>query len=233
MLAVAYLRVSTEEQELGLDAQREGIVRFASARGIEVKAFFMDQGVSGSVPAMERRGFREAVDYARANGVNLLIVYSLDRLSRSFTDLFNLLRQLDQGGIGVVSVREEFLQDLNPMVRRLVLSILAWAADYERYLIRERTRAALRTRGITRAARLPTYVEEVVAEMYNGGSSIRAIAGKLGLSERQVRKILYTRGVLKPPLGTCPRCFHRLKWDEQYNTWYCPNCGYLSDAKRS
>ncbi|MFP3484104.1 MAG: recombinase family protein, partial [Caldivirga sp.] len=150
-MAVAYLRVSTEEQELGLDAQREGIVRFASARGIEVKAFFMDQGVSGSVPAMERRGFREAVDYARANGVNLLIVYSLDRLSRSFTDLFNLLRQLDQGGIGVVSVREEFLQDLNPMVRRLVLSILAWAADYERYLIRERTRAALRTRGITRA----------------------------------------------------------------------------------
>jgi Resolvase, N terminal domain. len=56
VLAVAYLRVSTEEQELGLDAQREGIVRFASARGIEVKAFFMDQGVSGSVPRHGEEG---------------------------------------------------------------------------------------------------------------------------------------------------------------------------------
>ncbi|WP_291767867.1 recombinase family protein [Caldivirga sp. UBA161] len=225
--AVAYLRVSTEEQELGLDAQRSGIVKFASMRGIEVREFFIDQGVSGSIPALEREGFRKSIDYARANGVNLLVVYSLDRLSRSFTDLFNLLRKLDEDGISVISVREEFLQDLNPMVRRLVLSILAWAADYERYLIRERTRAALRAKGIVKATRVDPSLAKAVAALYQHGESIKLISSKVGLSERQVRKILYSNGVLTPPPSTCPRCFHRLKWDEQYNTWYCPNCGYL------
>ena len=225
--AVAYLRVSTEEQELGLDAQRDGIVKFASSRGIEVKEFFIDQGVSGSVPALEREGFRRGIEYARANGISLLVVYSLDRLSRSFTDLFNLLRQLDEEGISVVSVREEFLQDLNPMVRRLVLSILAWAADYERYLIRERTRAALRAKGIVKSTRVDPSLAKAVTVLYQYGESIKSISSKVGLSERQVRKILYSNGVLTPPPNTCPRCFHRLKWDEQYNTWYCPNCGYL------
>lgn len=225
--AVAYLRVSTEEQELGLDAQRDGIVKFASTRGIEVKEFFIDQGVSGSVPALERDGFRRGIEYARANGISLLVVYSLDRLSRSFTDLFNLLRQLDEEGISVVSVREEFLQDLNPMVRRLVLSILAWAADYERYLIRERTRAALRAKGIVKSTRVDPSLAKAVTVLYQYGESIKSISSKVGLSERQVRKILYSNGVLTPPPNTCPRCFHRLKWDEQYNTWYCPNCGYL------
>ncbi|MGC8570610.1 MAG: recombinase family protein [Caldivirga sp.] len=228
--AVAYLRVSTEEQELGLDAQRDGLLKFASARGISVREFFIDQGVSGSIPAFEREGFGRAVEYAKANGINLLLVYSLDRLSRSFTDLFNLLRQLDEDGIGVVSVREEFLQDLNPMVRRLVLSILAWAADYERYLIRERTRAALRAKGVVKATRVDSSLARAVTVLYQYGESIRSISSKLGLSERQVRKILYSNGALTPPPGTCPRCFHKLKWDEQYNTWYCPNCGYLAPS---
>lgn len=227
MDAIAYLRVSTEEQELGLDAQRNGVLQFASSRGIVVKEFFIDQGVSGSVPALERLGFRSAVDYARANGVNLLIVYSLDRLSRSFSDLFNLIRTLDEWGLTVISVREVFLQDLNPMVRRLVLSILAWAADYERYLIRERTRAALRAKGIERGFKPSQELINEVIKLYGSGLSIKAVAGKLNISERQVRKILYATGQLRVPRGTCPRCFSKLKWDEQYNTWYCPNCGYI------
>jgi len=75
-----------------------------------------------------------------ADGV---VVYALDRVARSLWDLAAVVRELEARGKVLMSVREEWLQNVDPRVRQLIISVLGWAAEMEREFIRERTREAL------------------------------------------------------------------------------------------
>ncbi len=75
-----------------------------------------------------------------ADGV---VVYALDRLARSLWDLAAVVKELEARGKLLLSVREEWLQDVDSRVRQLIISILGWAAEMEREFIRERTREAI------------------------------------------------------------------------------------------
>ncbi len=227
--AIGYIRVSTEEQELSPEVQRRAIEEFARSRGFDEVVWFEDIGVSGGVPIFERRGFAKAIEYARSNGINVIIVYSIDRLGRSFYDIFESLRRLElEYRIRVVSVREEFLQHQDPLIRVLILSVLSWVVWYERYLIRERTRRALQVRGVRHSKEVPEETSRLIVDLYTKlGYSVKRIARALGTSERQVRKVLYRHGALILPEDTCPRCFSKLVIDDQYQAYYCRNCGFL------
>jgi len=65
-------------------------------------------------------------------------------LGRTMLDTMNTVLELENRGVKVITVKEEFLQTLDPNIRRLVLSILAWVAEYERKRIRERQEEAWR-----------------------------------------------------------------------------------------
>ena len=60
--AIGYLRVSTEEQALGPEAQRASILAYAKARGLEVGSWHADLGVSGTTPIPDRPGLLAALD---------------------------------------------------------------------------------------------------------------------------------------------------------------------------
>ena len=232
-VAVGYVRVSTDEQALGADAQRELILGFASSHGLRVVRFFEDIGVSGGVPAFERPGFREMLEYAESSGVRIILVYAIDRLGRSFVDIFETIRRLEERGFTILSVREEFLSTLDPMIRRIVLSVLAWAAEYERFLIRERTRRALAAKRVKHEKSIPQGLAEAITQLYRMGWGVKRIARSLGVSERQVRKTLVRAGLIQLPPDRCPRCFTPMRYDEQYQTLVCPNCGYIAEQRET
>ncbi|MEM4570344.1 MAG: recombinase family protein [Desulfurococcaceae archaeon] len=73
-----------------------------------------------------------------AERVDAVVVGSVDRLGRSTTDTLNTVIELGNKGIRVLSVKEEWLQTLDENVRKLLLSALAWFAEFERKRIRER-----------------------------------------------------------------------------------------------
>ena len=230
MRVVGYIRVSTEEQEISVDVQRVAIEQFCKQKNWELVEIFQDVGVSGAEPVLEREGFKKAIEFCKSNNINVIVVYSIDRFGRSFYNIFETLRRLEfELGIKVVSVKEEFLQQQDPLIRTLILSVLSWVAWYERYLIRERTRRALQMRGIRHSVELPEEKVRIILDLYTKlGYSIRKIAKAVGVSERQVRKVLYQAGVLKLPEDVCPRCFSKLVMDDQYEgMMYCRNCGYL------
>jgi len=231
--ALGYVRVSTDEQVLGAEAQERAIRDYAARNGLELVAVYRDVGVSGGVPALERPGFRALVEHARREGVRHVIIYSLDRLGRSSTDVLQTLRVLSELGVKLHSVRRdipEYMSD--PVIARLLVMVLAWAAEYERKMIRERTRQALQAKGVTHEVVLDPKLEAKIIALREEGHGIHSIARLLGVSPRQVRKVLVKHGYLSVPPHTCPRCFARLKYDEQYGTLVCPSCGYIEGDER-
>jgi len=140
MRAVAYVRVSTKEQDEG--NQRKAIEEFAKSRGIEITGWFVDKGVSGSKKFQDREGAKALVQYINMNNVDAVIVFAIDRLGRNMEDTVSTIQELEEKGVRVISVKEEFLQTMDPNIRKLILSILSWVAEFERQRIRERQLAA-------------------------------------------------------------------------------------------
>jgi len=80
--AVAYIRVSTDEQNLGPEAQLEAIHTWASRQGVTVVAVHHDHGVSGATPLADCTGLMAALDDLGVHQAGLLVVSKRDRLAR-------------------------------------------------------------------------------------------------------------------------------------------------------
>lgn len=140
-IAVAYLRVSTEDQALGPEAQRASVERWAAARGVTVAAWFCEQGVSGGAPLDRRPELLAAVSALSSHGAGLLVVAKRDRLARDTMVAAMVERMAASAGAVVASAAGEGEGD-GPealLMRRMVDAF----AEYERALIAARTRAAL------------------------------------------------------------------------------------------
>jgi DNA invertase Pin-like site-specific DNA recombinase len=144
---VGYARVSTIDQDpaLQLDA-------LASAGCTKV---FEDRA-SGA--RADRAGLRSALDYVRDGDV--LIVWKLDRLGRSLPHLIETVTTLEKHGVGFRSLTEAI--DTTTPGGRLVFHLFGALGQFERDLIRERTRAGLQAAAARgrRGGRLPVVTEE-------------------------------------------------------------------------
>ena len=141
-LAVAYLRVSTDEQHLGPEAQRAAIEAWASRVGVEVVAWHSDAGVSGAAPVDRRPALLAALADLRAHGAGQLVVARRDRLARDVMAAAMIERLAGAGGARVVSAAGEGTEGDDPasaLMRRMVDAF----AEYERAMIAARTRAAM------------------------------------------------------------------------------------------
>lgn len=138
MKAAAYIRVSTEEQlkGFGLDVQRERIHYYAKFRGITIKKWYVDSGISAKTT--QRPGLQQMILDIQKKKYDALIVYKLDRLSRSLRDLLNLLEDsLNPYKCEFISVTEQF--DTSVPQGKLMVQLLGSFAEFERNLIVERT----------------------------------------------------------------------------------------------
>lgn len=148
---MGYVRVSTDEQHLGPEAQRAALDRWAIREGAELVAVLVDVGVSGAAPLDKRPGLVAALDALEAHGAGVLLVAKRDRLARDVVAAAMVERLAERAGARVVSAAGEGTDggDGDPAAKLMRTMIDAFA-EYERALIRARTRAALavkRTRG--------------------------------------------------------------------------------------
>ena len=139
--AVAYLRCSTDRQDLSPDAQRDAIAGWAATNGVEVVAWHEDLGVSGGTELEKRPGLLAATEALRTEQAGLLVVAKRDRLARDVLTAALVERLCERHGARVQSADGAGNGD-GPEAALLRTMIDAFAA-YERALIRSRTRAAL------------------------------------------------------------------------------------------
>jgi site-specific DNA recombinase len=149
-----YTRKSTEEgleQEFNsLDAQRESGEAFVRSQAGEGWALvgerYDDGGYTGG--NTDRPGLQKLLADIEAGKIDCVVVYKVDRLSRSLLDFAQLMRTFEQKQISFVSVTQQF--NTATSMGRLVLNVLLSFAQFEREIISERTRdkiAATRRKG--------------------------------------------------------------------------------------
>lgn len=140
-LAVAYIRVSTSEQCLGLEAQRATLERFAAAQGLTIAAWHVDQGVGGATPVDERPGLLAAIRELVDRQAGVLLSAKRDRIARDVIVAATAERLVASQGARIVTA-DGVSADATPEAQLMRTLIDAMAA-YERALIRSRTKAAL------------------------------------------------------------------------------------------
>lgn len=139
--AVAYVRVSTDEQHLGPEAQRAAIAAWARARGVDVVAWHEDRNVSGGQALDERPGLVAALASLRATRAGLLVAAKRDRLARD-VELAGAL-EVRVRRIGAELATADGTSDTRTTDGRLLRRMVDVFAEHERAVIRDRTRAAL------------------------------------------------------------------------------------------
>ena len=138
--AVAYMRVSTNgqtgEDAFGLDAQKEQIIEYAKAHDIKIINWYVDEGVSGAdarKPALD-----EIVAGAVTNPpVEMVITAKNDRISRKVEYYYAYKIKLQEVGIKIVSVAEDFGRE--SMFTPILEALTAAMAEVERGMITART----------------------------------------------------------------------------------------------
>lgn len=142
-LAVAYLRVSTDEQALGLEAQRASIEAWATARGITIAAWCIDEGVSGGAALEARPELARALVLLREHQAGSLVVAKRDRLARDVIVAAMVEKLAANVGAVILSVAGEGSDDTNDPSAQLLRRMVDAFAEYERAMIAMRTRNAL------------------------------------------------------------------------------------------
>jgi DNA invertase Pin-like site-specific DNA recombinase len=140
-LAIGYLRVSTDKQELGPEAQRAAIEVWAQRESIGVIAWYKDE-TCGETDLEDRPGLVAAVTALRIHQAGILAVAKRDRLARDAAVAAFIDRSVQKAGGRVVSA-DGIGNDPSP-AGQFMRSILDATAAYERALIRQRTKDALR-----------------------------------------------------------------------------------------
>lgn len=202
--AVAYLRVSTDEQHLGPEAQRAAIAAWAVRNGITIAAWYEDKGVSGAAAINKRPGLLAALDALPQHGAGLFVVAKRDRLARDVVAAAMIERMAERVGARVTSAAGEGEGD-DP-ASKLMRTMIDAFAEYERALIAARTSAALqakkargeKTGGVqaygsadgidAERAETERQIRECVAELRAAGMTVRAIADELARLGHRTRK---------------------------------------------
>jgi putative DNA-invertase from lambdoid prophage Rac len=188
MKSAIYARVSTTDQncEMQLREVREYVARRGWAAAIE----FIDAGVSGmkaSRPALDR-----LMTGAARYDFDCVLVWKIDRFGRSVLHLSQQLAALTSYGVRFIAISQAIDTDAANPASRLLLTILAGVAEFEREIIRERTLSGVRAakaRGKVLGRPRRIFRRDEVAILRAKGQSWRAIAQTLAVPVSTVRDV--------------------------------------------
>ena len=145
-ISAIYIRVSTDaqrEEGYSIDAQKEMLTAYCVSKGIKKYEYYIDGGFSGS--NIERPELTRLIEDIKKGRINCVLVYKLDRLSRSQKDTLYLIEDVfNPNNVDFVSLNESM--DTSTPLGRLMLGILSAFAQLERENIRERTSMGMKER---------------------------------------------------------------------------------------
>lgn len=199
---IGYARVSTDDQNL--DLQLDALYR----AGITGDCLYSD---TASGKDAERKELAACLKALREG--DTLVVWRLDRLGRSLPDLVRIIGELEKKGVGFESLTEKI--ETSSAAGKLVFHVFAALAEFERNLIRERTRAGLvaaRARGRSGGRRpklTPQQIKEIKRLMTDPTIPVSQIAERYNVSRTTIYKVAPRREsevveaqpVKKSPIG--------------------------------
>jgi DNA invertase Pin-like site-specific DNA recombinase len=187
-----YARVSTNDQQT-LAMQNRAMREYAARRGWKISVQIREVG-SGAALRQAREQLLEA---ARRREIDVVLVCRLDRWGRSVTDLLVTLQELQHLGVGFVSLTEAL--DLTTPAGRAMAGLLAIFAEFEREILRERTRAGLahakKNGKILGRPKTAALQAAEIRKLHLAGLSKSEIARRLHIGRTSVRRILTSKRI--------------------------------------
>lgn len=153
---ILYIRASTEDQKNTLEAQAYEAQNFAAANGKEIVATFIEPGVSGSKPFLQRKQAKAAIRQMKKDGVSTLLVLKLDRAFRNIVDMHTTIDTLLDSGISMRVVQPDM--DFHGPFGRLIATLLGAIAEFELGLRSERQKSgfdSMRRKRVSRSQFAP------------------------------------------------------------------------------
>jgi DNA invertase Pin-like site-specific DNA recombinase len=187
--AAIYVRVSTTEQETGL--QENELREFADRRGWEYQVF-TDRGQSGTKDS--RPALNQLLQQLRRKKFDVVCVWALDRLARSLRQLLTISEECKALGVDLVSLKQAI--DTTLPAGRLTFQVLGAVAEFEREMLRTRVIAGMaqaRRSGkhVGRPARrrLGQAEMEKIRILRSQGKSVRQLARQFGASQWMIARL--------------------------------------------
>ena len=182
----AYCRVSTADQTTDNQIQQIAAEGFTVEEGRVIA-----ETVSGSVPAMERKGFLALLNKLEASDV--LIVTKLDRLGRNVMDVLTSVQRLASMKVKVHCLALGGV-DLTSSAGKMTMGLIAVMAEFERDLLVERTQAGLsraKAQGkvLGRPRSVDAQASKLVMERLKRGEAVAALAREFGTSRQSIMRI--------------------------------------------
>lgn len=168
-MLIGYARVSTQDQDTA--------AQIAALKSAGCELIFQEKVSSGR---WERPELHRLLGQLR-NG-DVLVVWKLDRLSRSLKDVLSLMEKIQHAGAGFQSLTEAI--DTTSPAGRMMMQIVATFAEFERAMLRERTRNGLdaaRKQGRIggRRPKLKAHQQQEIVQLVNSGQKTAADAARL------------------------------------------------------
>jgi len=247
-----YCRVSSDEQaEKGtVESQISYAKRYLELHGpennIDDYEFYVDEGVSGTIPLLERPAGARLISAVKASDFKILFMYRLDRLARSVKHVLDTYELLESKGIALKSMTEAF--DTGSPTGKFFMTLLASIAALERDTILERTQM-----GKDRNARAGKWVsgappfgyrigEEGKLVIYESEAETVKLIFKLyaeGMSMFELSKYLNAKGVETPATSKKTKSLSTGKWHAGHvsiilrNEAYTGIYNYLQRSKKN
>lgn len=199
MRAVIYLRVSTDDQSLGIEAQRKACLQYCLNRGMSIVGEFFDEGLSGSLQPQDRPALTKALNCLGKGDV--LLVAKRDRIARCNKALSLIEIATEARKSRIISTIDEgtWTENKDDPMAFMMRSMTDMFAQFERLTIKSRTKAALAVKKAKgeRTGHIPfgyhladdgVHLEideneqniiRLMRELYESGMSIRDIADEL------------------------------------------------------
>ena len=182
-----YPRVSTHDQKT-LPMQMRIMREYAAKRGWSIAMQVKEVGSGAS----ERELRRKLMEAARRREIDIVLVWRLDRWGRSLADLVVTLNELNELGVGFVSLNEAL--DLRTPTGRAMAGLLSVFAEFEHAILCERVRAGLAEARLNgkQLGRPATAAKKAhgIRQLHRAGVSKAEIARRLHIGRTSVRRIL-------------------------------------------
>ena len=182
-----YARVSTEDQTSV--QQLEQLRSYCEKQGVTVHDEYVDNGESAL--KQNRPQYQRLLEDARRHKIDVILVYKLDRFSRSLKELVNTIDTLKGYGVNFVSYMEKDF-DTTSATGQLMFHIVSAFAQFERDMISERTKLKLnhlKSKGIKLGRPQKVNLSQA-SDLRSQGLSLSQIAQEIGCDRSTVSKVL-------------------------------------------
>jgi DNA invertase Pin-like site-specific DNA recombinase len=190
-----YIRVSTfDKQESGVRSQEEILREYCYNHNMDSIRVYIDRITGSTIDRPQLKILQEDIFMGR---VSTVVVWKLDRLSRSLKDGINILTDWLEKDIRIISITEQF--DFSGVTGKLVASVLFGVAEMERQNIREnikRGMLAAKKRGVKIGGRKPKIFLADIMKLKRKGLGVTQIAKKMKCSRQAIYLVLRKEKVI-------------------------------------